>query len=500
MYYRKYRSQTIAEIDNTEIRETLGKALLENKFSQAYLLVGTRGSGKTSMARLIAKVVNCTERKLGEEPCNKCDSCLAIAEGRALDVVEIDAASNTGVDDIRDLREKVKLAPVQGKFKIYIIDEVHMLSTSAFNALLKTLEEPPTHVIFVLATTDPQKLPETIISRCLVYDFKTASKEELLRSLARVVEGEKIVVEEGVLEKVAELGKGSFRDAQKILEQLAMKGGKISLEQTAEGSSDSTRDVALTILGAVSDRDEKLVLETVEKFSSAEGRVEMLVEEILKVLRDFLLAKKGVTTEKFTLNFSDQDVNRLVLGCVAAATTIRDCPVPQLPLEAMMVSFLNEQNDLGSVSQKQSQLKVVKEEPKNLKEESEPAVEEVHDVVEEKRNIEVKPVPEQKETEKPPQKSYSGPPVDGLTIETVIAKWPEILVDLKPHNHSLVAFLRACRPKEVLGDILVVEVFYKFHRDKLSETRNREIFEDVVSKIFDGKVRAKFDLSEKKPE
>jgi DNA polymerase-3 subunit gamma/tau len=195
MYYRKYRSQTIAEIDNSEIRETLGKSLLENKFSQAYLLVGTRGSGKTSMARLIAKVVNCTGRKLGEEPCNKCESCVAITDGRSLDVVEIDAASNTGVDDIRDLREKVKLAPVQGKFKIYIIDEVHMLSTSAFNALLKTLEEPPEHVIFVLATTDPQKLPETIVSRCLVYDFKTASKEELVRSLSRVVAGEKIKVD-----------------------------------------------------------------------------------------------------------------------------------------------------------------------------------------------------------------------------------------------------------------------------------------------------------------
>jgi DNA polymerase-3 subunit gamma/tau len=288
MYYRKYRSQTIAEIDNSEIRETLGKSLLENKFSQAYLLIGTRGSGKTSMARLIAKVVNCTARKVGDEPCNKCDSCLAITDGRSLDVIEIDAASNTGVDDIRDLREKVKLAPVQGKFKIYIIDEVHMLSTSAFNALLKTLEEPPEHVIFVLATTDPQKLPETIVSRCLVYDFKTASKEELVRSLSRVVAGEKIKVEEGVLEKVADLGKGSFRDAQKVLEQLAMGTGEISLKIVAGAGSESSRDIAILVLGAVSDRDAKRTLEIVEKYFLGGGIVENLIEEMLRVVQEYL--------------------------------------------------------------------------------------------------------------------------------------------------------------------------------------------------------------------
>src|SRR5574340_569092 len=145
MLYNKYRPQKISELDNQKIKETLGKALLANNFGHAYLLIGPRGTGKTTVARLIAKVVNCQNRKKGEEPCNRCASCKAITEGTSLDVIEIDAASNTGVDDIRDLREKVKLAPTSSKYKVYIIDEVHMLSTSAFNALLKTLEEPPTH-------------------------------------------------------------------------------------------------------------------------------------------------------------------------------------------------------------------------------------------------------------------------------------------------------------------------------------------------------------------
>ncbi len=451
MFYLKYRSQTIAEIDNLEIRETLGKALLENKFSHAYLLIGTRGSGKTSMARLIAKTVNCTGRKVGEEPCNKCESCKAVVGGRSLDVIEIDAASNTGVDDIRDLREKVKLAPVQGKFKIYIIDEVHMLSTSAFNALLKTLEEPPEHVIFVLATTDPQRLPETVVSRCLVYDFKTASKEEIIRSLSRVVEGEKIKVGEGVLEKIALMAKGSFRDAQKILEQLAMRGGKLSLEEIAEASSDSIRETALEILTAVDEKNAKSMVEIIEKFSKTGGRIETLIEEILNGLRDHLLTANGLAKEKFPLSFPDAEINNLVSDCLSALRDVRECPVPQLPLEAMLLEFIG--RTVGS------RKAIEPKEPGELKE----------------------------------NRVFTD-----LSVEKVREKWPEILSNLKPYNHSLVAFLRACRPKDIVGESLIVEVFYKFHRDKLSEQQNREIFEKVVSGILGSNIKVKFQLSDKK--
>jgi DNA polymerase-3 subunit gamma/tau len=496
MYYRKYRSQTIAEVDNSEIRETLGKSLLENKFSQAYLLVGTRGSGKTSMARLIAKVVNCTGRKLGEEPCNKCESCQAIMEGRSLDVIEIDAASNTGVDDIRDLREKVKLAPVQGKFKIYIIDEVHMLSTSAFNALLKTLEEPPEHVIFVLATTDPQKLPETIVSRCLVYDFKTASKEELVRSLSRVVSGEKIKVEKGVLEKIADLGRGSFRDAQKILEQLAMATGEVSLKTVSLVGSESSRDVALILLGAVSEGDDKKILETVEKYTLGGGGVESLVEEILRVLQEYLLVKVGINKTEFSFSFSETQVRNLVSGLIVAMTSVRDCPVPQLPLEAMLLEYFSGKDKGGVtplevlVGVKDETVEKVKPSEDHFITNDRPTVRDQDEKKEDKKETVSEPVRVNQESATQSE----------ISIQAVMEKWPEILVDLKPHNHSLVAFLRACRPKEVVGETLVIEVFYKFHRDKLSEQRTREIFEQVVSNTLGTKVRAKFELSEKKPE
>lgn len=491
MYYRKYRSQTIAEIDNAEIRETLGKSLLDNNFSHAYLLVGTRGSGKTSMARLIAKVVNCTGRKKGEEPCNKCESCVAITDGRALDVIEIDAASNTGVDDIRDLREKVKLAPVQGKNKIYIIDEVHMLSTSAFNALLKTLEEPPEHVIFVLATTDPQKLPETIVSRCLVYDFKTASKDELVRSLSRVVTGEKIKVSSEVLEKIAELGRGSFRDAQKILEQLAMGGEEITLEKTLTATSESSYQTALLVLKAISDRDSKEILKIIEDFSETGGGVENLIEEILKAVKAYLLTSKGLAKEKFSFAFSDSEINQLVSGLLSAFTATYNCPISQLPLETMLVEFIGSKENTSEKVVKQETVEETHEE-KVIKSENKKSEESIS-----------KEVPEKiKSTEVGENQTSQLQPTTGgsLSMQTVLEKWPEILVELKPHNHSLVAFLRACRPKEMVGDTLVIEVFYKFHRDKLSEQRTREIFEDVVSTVLNAKIKAKFELSEKKPE
>ncbi len=210
MYYTKYRPQKIADLDNLHIKETLGAALLSNHFAHAYLLTGPRGSGKTTTARLIAKIVNCTDRKPGEEPCGHCFSCKDISLGRSMDVLEIDAASNRGIDEIRALREKVKMAPSAGKYKIYIIDEVHMLTTEAFNALLKTLEEPPEHVIFVLATTEFAKVPGTIVSRCQHFQFGPATAQEIAACLEKIVKDEKLEVEPAVLGKIYIASLGSF--------------------------------------------------------------------------------------------------------------------------------------------------------------------------------------------------------------------------------------------------------------------------------------------------
>ena len=231
--YRKYRPQLLSELDLLETREKLAKTLKSSYRPHAYLFSGPKGTGKTSAARIVAKALNCVNPPAGGEPCNKCESCISITEGRHMDVIEIDAASNRGIDEMRDLREKIRLAPSTAKNKVYIIDEVHMLTTDAFNALLKTLEEPPEHAVFILATTEPDKLPDTILSRSTKFSFSKATNSEISHAIGRVVAGEKIKIEEDAINLIADYADGSFRDGTKILEQ-AINQKALSFAQVSE--------------------------------------------------------------------------------------------------------------------------------------------------------------------------------------------------------------------------------------------------------------------------
>ncbi len=410
MFYRKYRPQTWEELDNKQIRESLGKAVLENNWSHAYLLLGSRGTGKTTTARLIAKTINCSKRKKGEEPCNKCDSCQSIISGSSLDVIEIDAASNTGVDDIRDLREKVRLSPAASPYKVYIIDEVHMLSTSAFNALLKTLEEPPKHVIFILATTEEQKLPETIVSRCLVYNFEREGEEEIKKKLEKIVLTEKIKIKEEVLAKIAVLASGSHRDAQKLLEQLTTSGANEDLE----------RPSATNLINFLVKHDREKSLEEIRKYVEVNGKIKDLIDEMISILRDQLLSGK--------------DVKELIKKLIDAHALLRDSPIPSLPLELVVVEWCG--------------IEVV--------------------------------VPPQT-----PREDNTG---------DLESKWNDIVAATKPLNHSLNAFLKAAKPKDLKDGRLVIEVAYKFHKEKLEEPKNRDILEQVIFDIMKEKIRVKFEL------
>jgi len=231
-FYRKYRPQIIEEIDNAQVRERLLEFLRKNKqdLPHAFLFSGPKGTGKTTAARVVAKLFNCTKPSKIHGPCGECEQCISIAEGRNIDVLEMDAASNRGIEEIRELLGRINLAPAASGFKVYVIDEVHMLTTEAFNALLKTLEEPPMHAVFILATTDPQKVPPTIKSRCVHLNFSRAATPELLHALSRVVKSEKINITEEALLLIAQAADGSFRDAVKMLEQISFHKGKITLE------------------------------------------------------------------------------------------------------------------------------------------------------------------------------------------------------------------------------------------------------------------------------
>ncbi len=288
---RKWRPQRFDQVVGQDhITETLRFAILNNRVAPVYLFTGIRGTGKTTLARIMVKSVNCQNPGETGEPCNKCENCVEIMEGRSPDFVEIDGASNNSVNDVRDIKENVSYRPVKSKYKVYIIDEVHMLSTSAFNALLKTLEEPPSHAIFILATTDPQKIPPTVLSRCQRYDLKRLSLENVVKQLEKILESEQIDYEKEAIYMIAREGEGSMRDSQTILEQLiTFGGGKISEE------------VVSSILGASDKKSLRDILESVAKKDTASavsiGRniyysgksVEKAAKDILTLLHHIVL-------------------------------------------------------------------------------------------------------------------------------------------------------------------------------------------------------------------
>ncbi|MEI8232991.1 MAG: DNA polymerase III subunit gamma/tau [bacterium] len=289
--YLKYRPQTIEELDLSGVRKTLSDIVKANKVAHAYLLTGPRGAGKTSTARVLARIVNCEKNgdKLGE-PCNKCSACQAILNGSAVDVIEIDAASNRGIDDMRELKEKIRLAPAILPRKVYIIDEVHMLTTEAFNALLKTLEEPPSHSLFILCTTELHKVPETIISRCVQIQFTKATGEEMKRSFARVIAGEGKKVSDEALEYLSKAVDGSFRDGVKILDQVLSNSDIVEIAEIELIVSGSASYKVTNLANSLIEKDVTKSLELLSEGVVNGVDMNYLIVSLMRGLRDKLLA------------------------------------------------------------------------------------------------------------------------------------------------------------------------------------------------------------------
>ena len=291
--YRKWRPQKFDDmVGQTAVTKTLKNAIIHHKTSHAYLFTGPRGTGKTSAAKIFAKAINCLNPQDGE-PCNDCLLCKGITEGTIGDVIEIDAASNNGVEEIRDIRDKARYAPTQATYKVYIIDEVHMLSTGAFNALLKTLEEPPKNVIFILATTEPHKIPATIISRTQRFDFRRITNDEIIQRLRYILEQEEIAYEEEALSVIARCANGGMRDALSLLDQVILfSDDKVSFEQAIQVSGSLTDDLMIEFVRLLTQQQAQAALLQLQDLLLLGKEASRLIEEWLEFSRDLLVAKQ----------------------------------------------------------------------------------------------------------------------------------------------------------------------------------------------------------------
>lgn len=504
VFYRTYRSQTIEELDSEVVRQKLYAVLNDpQKVPHAFLFTGPKGLGKTSAARIVAKAVNCIGKKAkrgasGIEPCNECEQCLAITNGTSMDVLEIDAASNRGIDEIRDLKEKIKLAPLSASKKVYIIDEVHMLTTEAFNALLKTLEEPPAHAMFILCTTEPQKVPATILSRTFHITFQKATRDELLRSFARIVKAEKISISDKALERIADLSDGGFRDGIKVLEEVSLgaEGKQITPElidkQYRLSGSTQAVDALVTYLV---NRQTKEALQLIHTLTIEGSDITYIFEQVVDQFHRELLKKVGVQAgEKEHLPLSLREVQHVLILLTQAIAAGKYAVLPQLPFELAIIEWGadNKEGEAAAASF------VITEGV----ERTNGSVTVAH-LRKQAGNIKkVQALYGDKDEKKP--KSTQPPPAHvsvlhfsakgDITPEWLHAFWSAIIQDVKQHNHTLAGVLRSCMIKSFDRQTLVIETAYTFHHEKLNTGATKQILESICRNLTGNPVTVTVEL------
>ena len=542
-FYLKYRPQTVDELDLEIVREQIGKILSSSHFPHAFLFSGPKGLGKTSAARILVKAINCeqkpdTKKKKThtgswEEPCNKCEACKSITDGTALDLIEIDGASNRGIDDIRSLRETIKLTPFRLKYKVYVIDEAHMLTKEAFNALLKTLEEPSAHAIFVLATTEPEKIPETIISRCIHVKFKKASEKEMIRSLKRITKGEKLKVDDGALEIIVQNTDGSFRDAVKLLEQLSFDTKNITFKQAQNLINQSGEFDLSKCLLLILDKNTKESLLMLQEAIDEGVSLRWLVVKSLEKLRDYLFYKQGVISdfgekeEKWRqqvdkINIEAESLISLMRLLDKAGVELKNAVVSGLPLQLTImeygnnikhrVSNIKDKDEKLTISSNSAARQISKPETQNTNKNRIEKLKKEEDAETlprpappAGRSQQVKASEEKKEEKKPEIEEEKIDPkrVKKITtnLKNVKDNWDKFLQLLRPHNSSIEALLRSSRPFKMDDGVLVLEVFYKFHKERLENGKCPKVMEKVLKELFGEQFKVKCVLGErsKKP-
>ena len=456
--YRKYRAQDFDElVGQDHITKILKNAVKGDQLSHAYLFVGSRGTGKTSTARILAKAVNCLKPKKDGNPCNKCEICQAITNGNYLDLIEIDAASNRGIDQIRELKERIEFAPSKGRFKVYIIDEVHMMTKEAFNALLKTLEEPPAHIMFILATTDVHKLPPTILSRCQRYDFRLGTEKEIEGMLKEILSKEKMKIEKEGLDIIVRNARGSYRDGLSLLDviinsQLKSEDSKkITVEEVREVLGIPEVYMVNDLLVALTRGDAPRALECIEELEKKGTNLVQFTAFTLEILREVLvkkISKKDLGEYTFAKELHLKELMYLIREFLNVERDLKSTTNQILVLQMLIPTFVVKNgNEVGLG-------KDSKQDSGTIIEGKSEGVEVVNsDVIE-------------------------------LDIREIERNWKKVAKGVKPLNTHLYAFLGSSKPLKIEKNILSIEVPFKFYKDQIENPVSRDIIGRVIFDVF----------------
>lgn len=487
--YRQWRPLTWSEVVGQEhVVRTLQNAVKAERLSHAYIFAGPRGTGKTSTARILAKAFNCLAESLSDRPCNECRACVAVNEGRYLDLIEIDAASNTSVDDVRDLRDRINFAPNEGRYKIYIVDEVHMLSTAAFNALLKTLEEPPPHAIFILATTEVHKIPATVLSRCQRHEFRRIPVDEILSYLEEKIQEGGFEVEPEALMLIARQATGSLRDAISLLDQLVSMGEVVTLERAQEVLGTVVEEAVGDLVQAIADGEIGTGLEIINQAIDGGIDPRQFARQIVDWLRTLLLITAGekvnLSSQPMVEQAGSMGTEGILPAMHAFSRATRGEHTAWQPGLALELAFME-------TVQRSAESRVGSERAPDSEHELESEPE-----IGASPNRESDPEAAPKVIDEGPRSAKDSdegrresPP--GSDFQRVLDVWPELLTAAYGRDPQTQALLNSCKPLGVDDSSLVLGFQSDLLREKMEKGHNQQIVSEALGEVLDAELNVR---------